>query len=148
MKVLVAAKSDFSRKLDELKYEVFASEEGELVMPLFCWEMLGVANRRELAELKGVRTLEPTTCFRVVERSITLSQLQEEIFKALKKEGAVTKKGPWTDYAGGKAIAGAFAKAMLRAASHFSVGSVLEKYRSTFQSRVNPSKRARVLIRI
>ncbi len=148
MKVLVAAKSDFPRKINELQYETFTSEEGELVMPLFCWEVLGVANRGELAELRGVRTLESTTCFRVEERPITLPRLQEEIFKALKKEGAVTKNGPWTDYAGGKMIARVFAKAMLRAALHFSVGSVLEKYRSTFQSRANPPKTVRVFIKL
>ena len=149
MKVLVSTKTSLGR---ETGYPLDFNyvPEGEVVMPLFAWELLGTAGPGESCALGGTQTHRATTIFKVVERKITLEKLQERIFKALSRQGFIEEKSnSWcsVDQETGRKVAWGFARAVSRAAERFPEEDILEKHRVTFQSRKNPSRKTRVIVR-
>jgi len=157
MKVFVATKEtqhapEFNALRNKFDYSFFSEgdfsyvPEGELVMPIYAWECLGVCDTSAGRSLAGIKTLRGTTTFRVVEQVITPEELEETFYRSLKKQGFVGSKGFAVPTEKAKGVARSFARAIMRAAAKFPVGDVVTKRFCTYQSRTHRKLKTRILV--
>lgn len=122
--------------------------EGELLMPLVCWEVIGCSDTRGCPfALSGVDTRKSTTFFKVVEQAITPKELEDRFFASLQVQGWVENKEHDPPLLFWQQVAKYFASAIVRVASKFPVGDVISKQGCTFWSRKDPQRSARIIVR-
>jgi hypothetical protein len=149
MKVFVATKETQTEITVMLRRDFSYVPEGELVMPIFAWEYLNVCDPGAPRSLGGTKTKRATTTFKVVEQKITGKDLEETFLQSLKDQGFVSWK--MLRYANNEQawrnIARSFARAIMRAASKFPAGDVVEKNGCVYASRTHQKLKVKVLVR-
>lgn len=156
MKVLVATQELRGRTIGKVPDRLVRGSlatfcyvpEGELVMPLVCWEVIDCQHNNVACHysLGGVDTHKTTTNFKVVEQSITPKELEDKFFASLKAQGWVESEIWKMPLPFWQEVARSFAGAVTRAASKFPVGDVLSKSSCTFWSRKNPRRSTKVVV--
>lgn len=154
MKVLVATKELIGQTIGEVPPRLVPGSlanfcyvpEGELLMPLVFWEIFSVAQDHRY--LDGVDTPKATTNFKVVEQNITIKELEDKFFVSLETKGWMQNKMLALPPSAWKKITKSFAKSIARAAERFPVDDVLSKNGCTFWSRKDPSRSAKIIVRL
>lgn len=151
MKVLVAA--GMRAFLPYYSSPIFTMGEfshartGELVMPYVAWEFLGVCDPQAHRALAGIKTKMGTTVFKVVDMPITLEKLTAKFLVSLKNQGWTNKK-PFALFSEDEMewVAASFARSMVRAASKFNVGDIIQKTNCRFRSLTKPNIEVKVIV--
>lgn len=123
--------------------------DGEIVMPLVCWEVIGCNHNNAgcYRSLGGVDSHKGTTHFKVVERSIALEELEGKFLESLKQQGWIDSKMWQLPLHVWQAVAKSFARGILRAASKFPLNDIVSKRGCMFWSRKDPRRSAKIIIR-
>ncbi|MDP3729474.1 MAG: hypothetical protein Q8R26_01810 [bacterium] len=156
LKVLVATKELSGRTLRSVpphlarggyRSSLLDVPEGELVLPLVCWEVLRCHNDDWChLTLGGVKTLTKTTNFKVIERPLTLKELEGKFFVSIKSQGYVGDRMLKFPLLFWQEVARRFAEAIVRVTSKFPVNDVLSKNSCMFWSRKNPQRRVKIIV--
>lgn len=156
MKILVATQELSGRTLGKIPPRLVRGSlatfsyvpEGEILMPLVCWEVIGCSHNNDGCHmaLGGTATPKATTNFKVTEQPITLEELEKRFFKTLKAQGWADSQVWHLPEETLRWIAGSFARAISRAAAKFPTGDVLSKRGCTFWSRKKPQCTAKIVV--